>query len=452
MMDILNDRLERLKAGFAGLINDLNSQDVNRDTIDKLKDIWKKTRELYKGDTSDSLAGNEIKELKERTARAERAYNETRETLNELLSAQKLAAAFRATYDAASLCGLFIDTITPMIPIEEIGIYQVENAHFKKLYPAETSQKFEELVNLNWDEGLIHWVLNEARPIIVNAPDQPVIEAEKGCLIIPLIIAGESFGFILALVDRPPKDFKDTDFEIIFFLASQTALALEIARLLQSLTETRDFLASILENAHDLIIVCSGEGEIIFINRAIENYGYEQEQLLGQPVINLIADEETAEDLLNPPEKVKHKNIDLKGGGKEIFHTSATISRLEKPEGGIVGTLAVLKDISKQKRLESQLIEVERRAAIAQTVITINHEINNPLAIVMGHLYLVKNRAVEAGLDDIVEKLEAMDKNCRRIKKIAHKLQNLTKSDTTDYLEGIKMLDIKSGDKSIEIL
>ncbi|MBC8204925.1 MAG: hypothetical protein H8E87_05380, partial [FCB group bacterium] len=203
MMDILNDRLERLKAGFAGLINDLNSQDVNRDTIDKLKDIWKKTRELYKGDTSDSLAGNEIKELKERTARAERAYNETRETLNELLSAQKLAAAFRATYDAASLCGLFIDTITPMIPIEEIGIYQVENAHFKKLYPAETSQKFEELVNLNWDEGLIHWVLNEARPIIVNAPDQPVIEAEKGCLIIPLIIAGESFGFILALVDRP---------------------------------------------------------------------------------------------------------------------------------------------------------------------------------------------------------------------------------------------------------
>ena len=450
---IQNDKLEKLKSEFADIIKDLNALENGRAISGRMKKLWKQVKE-YSIDSfpDNSPAEGEIAVLRERSKRVERAFSDTRESLSELLSAQKLAAAIRATHDIPSLCRIFVDTISQVVPIEEVGIFRIEDSQYERLYPDSVSEKFQRQLTMNWEEGLVDWVINEERPILFDDPDRPAGEAARGYLLIPLIISGEPFGFTQALVTRPPKDFNPTDLEIVFFHASQTALALENASLVESLTETKDFLEGILENAHDIIIVYSHEGKIIFVNRAVEAYGYRREDLQDQPIRKILEENQDVSDLFHSSEQAKHINLNIRNRESQIVNAIATISPLDDESGKSMGFLAIIKDISEQKKLETQLLRSERMAAIAETAITINHEINNPLAIVMGHLYLVKNRAQELGQPDMLEKLEVMEKNCRRIRKIAHRLQNLKDAGSTQYLEDIKMLDINEGPNSIEII
>ena len=48
------------------------------------------------------------------------------------------------------------------------------------------------------------------------------------------------------------------------------------------------------------------------------------------------------------------------------------------------------------------------------------------------------------GAEDILNKLEIIDRTCRRITEITRKLQNIQEAATTDYIDGVKMIDLKS--------
>ena len=51
-------------------------------------------------------------------------------------------------------------------------------------------------------------------------------------------------------------------------------------------------------------------------------------------------------------------------------------------------------------------------------------------------------------MNDALERLRVMERSCRRISDITRKLQNLQEAVTTDYIEGIKMIDIRPNAKT----
>jgi len=95
-----------------------------------------------------------------------------------------------------------------------------------------------------------------------------------------------------------------------------------------------------------------------------------------------------------------------------------------------------------KERLERELIQAERKAAILQTAIAVNHEINNPLGVILGNAELLLSQLKDAD-EDVVRKLKIIEEQCIRIKQITQKLANLTDPVLTEYLKGReKMLDI----------
>jgi signal transduction histidine kinase len=56
------------------------------------------------------------------------------------------------------------------------------------------------------------------------------------------------------------------------------------------------------------------------------------------------------------------------------------------------GSQLICIDISEQRRLEAQLVQSEKMAAIGQLAAGIAHELRNPLAIVMNVLYDLRAR------------------------------------------------------------
>jgi signal transduction histidine kinase len=90
-----------------------------------------------------------------------------------------------------------------------------------------------------------------------------------------------------------------------------------------------------------------------------------------------------------------------------------------------------------------RLVRAERVAAIGEVAITIRHEVNNALAAILGEAGLL--RETKAPLSD--EDRQGIATILEMAKKVAADLKKLSSLDdapTTEYLDGVKMVDLAS--------
>lgn len=98
--------------------------------------------------------------------------------------------------------------------------------------------------------------------------------------------------------------------------------------------------------------------------------------------------------------------------------------------------------VQEQRRLEQELVKAERRAAIAEIAIAVNHEINNPLSVILGNAELLLAE-IDEGSAEARRKLNIIAQQCMKIRGITQKLATLKDPVFTEYLQGIKMVDIE---------
>ena len=92
---------------------------------------------------------------------------------------------------------------------------------------------------------------------------------------------------------------------------------------------------------------------------------------------------------------------------------------------------ALFRDVTDQKRLQKQLNDSERLAAIGATAGMVGHDIRNPLQAIIGDLFLLKDflkSMPEVPIKrDVSESLEEMEKNVGYINKIVADLQDFSR-------------------------
>ena len=79
------------------------------------------------------------------------------------------------------------------------------------------------------------------------------------------------------------------------------------------------------------------------------------------------------------------------------------------------GILICFRDVSRQKRAEASMLQVEKLAIVSRLASSIAHEINNPLAAVTNLLYLARERAE---IVDVQRYLELAEQELRRVSAI----------------------------------
>jgi DNA-binding response OmpR family regulator len=89
---------------------------------------------------------------------------------------------------------------------------------------------------------------------------------------------------------------------------------------------------------------------------------------------------------------------------------------------------------------ERDLVQAERLAAVAELTVTLHHEINNPLMAGSAEVELLLR-----GAPDPREALEAIKISLDRIRDILRRIRDLRETQSTDYLAGIRMLDLRAG-------
>ena len=95
-----------------------------------------------------------------------------------------------------------------------------------------------------------------------------------------------------------------------------------------------------------------------------------------------------------------------------------------------------------------EALKKERMAAIVETTVTVNHEVNNPLTAILGNVQLLLLK--KEGLDsELVDKLKTIETSALRIRDVTQRLLRISNPRSVDYAEGKKMLDL-SDDASDE--
>jgi len=88
----------------------------------------------------------------------------------------------------------------------------------------------------------------------------------------------------------------------------------------------------------------------------------------------------------------------------------------------------------KLKQVQAKLIELEKKQTAAEIAATLNHEINNPLAIIAGNAQFLL-MTMKNSNPSIVKRLKAIDKEASVIAQITEKFRQLDSLVTEEYIK-----------------
>lgn len=101
--------------------------------------------------------------------------------------------------------------------------------------------------------------------------------------------------------------------------------------------------------------------------------------------------------------------------------------------------------LEKLRRAQDELVRAQRLAALGQIGVTVRHEVNNPLTVILGNADWLLQELTD--LDgELLRALEAIRANALRIRDILKKLEDIKTDRVTEYVGGIKMIDIHAQD------
>ncbi len=156
------------------------------------------------------------------------------------------------------------------------------------------------------------------------------------------------------------------------------------------LQRERDFSSKILNNTQSLILVADTAGLISYANRRwYEAGGYEQQQLVGHPLINLIAPSrrQAVMDALHATlagQQVDNLELPVMRADGKTGQFSVNLSPMRDDQGHVASIVVVMSDITDTAMLQAKLVHTEKLAAVGQLVSGVAHEVNNPLTAILG--------------------------------------------------------------------
>jgi PAS domain S-box-containing protein len=263
-----------------------------------------------------------------------------------------------------------------------------------------------------------------------------------------IIIPIKSRGIVLGVIFLyPQKNFtlKPSDIQMLDAMGVQLGMAVENFRFYAEVKESSEKYWDLFENATDILFTMDGTGRLTAVNKAAERFsGYTRVELAGKSVFELLTPEgaETARTMLaegSPEGNWTEFEVVKRDGTRAFIEASVrTLHRQDQAAGYQVSA----RDVTEQKRLREMLLQAERLGAIGQVVVTVRHEINNPLTTVIGNIELLMERYQDKD-PDLTARLETALKNALRIAEIVKQLQGIKKDKVVEYLKGVPMTDLK---------
>lgn len=199
-------------------------------------------------------------------------------------------------------------------------------------------------------------------------------------------------------------------------------------RLDEEVRRVERHLASVVECANDLVVSLDPEGRIITWNHAAGlASGMTSEEAKNKPLYALCAEgvQHKMKDRLQKlgiGEAVQDIEVPLQNVAGHKVPIAWSFSAMRDDAGQIVGLVAVGRDLTELRRLETQLMQSARIASLGVMAGGIAHELRNPLGIISANAQLLQQRFEDPALAD-----QCLDKIYQATKRASLIIENLLK-------------------------
>ncbi|MGA6984571.1 MAG: PAS domain S-box protein [Terriglobales bacterium] len=193
----------------------------------------------------------------------------------------------------------------------------------------------------------------------------------------------------------------------------------------RQLRRQEEFRQHLLESFPDLILVLDMKGRYTFVSARIgELLGFGPEHLMGKNVDDA---ENTSPELAELYRTVATGQSSLTSceyGSRHHDGSWRTMLGMASPlldaEGKPAGVIISVRDMTIEKKLEQQIIQSERLAAMGQMIGGFAHELNNPLTSILGMAELLQEGDASEGAR---KQIAILHQQARRAAEIVQNLQ-----------------------------
>ncbi|NOY52123.1 MAG: PAS domain S-box protein [Deltaproteobacteria bacterium] len=283
------------------------------------------------------------------------------------------------------------------------------------IYMAAEGEGAEEFTKLRYKihVGMCGWVLRNERPLLFGAPSEwwmeektPWEEGQQSALLVPLFGREGIIGGLSGLGKQGGGSFTEHDLDLLTLFANQVSVAIANAHLfhereeiIRNIEEEKERLAVTLRSIGDGVITTDTTGNVVLINKIAEELtGWHQEEATGKPLQEIfhIINEQTRIPCADPVSKVlqlgkicglaNHTLLVAKDGTERIITDSG--APIRDRDSRVIGAILVFRDITEKRKIDSELMKMEKLESLGVLAGGIAHDFNNILVAILGNLSL----------------------------------------------------------------
>ncbi|MBN2225216.1 MAG: PAS domain S-box protein [Deltaproteobacteria bacterium] len=188
----------------------------------------------------------------------------------------------------------------------------------------------------------------------------------------------------------------------------------------EALRESEEKFRNLFETSRDLLYIATIDGEILEYSKSAKDFfGYTDEEFSKMNLReHYVYPEERERFVRKVLDEGFIENYELKLKRKDGTPIDALVTVVPRRDrnGAITGLQGAVKDITKMKRLEQQLLQSEKLSGLGTMISGIAHELNNPLTVIMGNTELMLMDKSKPSKD--IKSLDVIFKESERAAKI----------------------------------
>ena len=167
---------------------------------------------------------------------------------------------------------------------------------------------------------------------------------------------------VIQVLNKKGGPFNSADERRLRAFTAQVAIALENARLFEDVINERNYNESVLKSLSNGVITLSAGGTVAKVNQSVSRiFDWQADQVTGRPVADLFSRPRNAW-VLQGLERVKQSgnvditmDADIELDNGRMVSTNMTVAPLVDVEGESIGSMIVVEDLSKEKRIKGTM-------------------------------------------------------------------------------------------------
>ena len=219
----------------------------------------------------------------------------SQERLDQVSLFYQIGQSLASSLDLERVLRETIELTTVILDAEAATLFLLDEAREELVFAIPTGEKGEMLrqFRIPLDQGVAGWVVRTGQPALVNnVREDPrflsQVDSQTGfttqnLLCVPLQYRGRITGALETVNKRAPSGFTDEDLQWLTMLATQAAIAIENARLYESLRQERDKIIAVQEEVRHRLARALHDGPAQDLARVLLDLDYVRNLLNKKP-------------------------------------------------------------------------------------------------------------------------------------------------------------------------